>query len=112
MDHWPDPARGRIGWQTLLSAGQTDSNSLVAGVATLQAGDDLLAHHHPQAEIYFGLEGCGTVMIDGVPHDLSPGVLLFIPGGTVHALPPVTGTLRFLYAFATDSFADVAYSFV
>jgi quercetin dioxygenase-like cupin family protein len=112
MDHWPDAIRGSIGWQTLLCAGKTDSNSLVAGVATLQVGDDLAAHSHPQAELYFGLEGSGTVMIDGVPHDLSPGVLLFIPGGAVHAVPPATGPLRFLYAFATNSFADVAYQFV
>ena len=112
LETWDDPARGSIRWQTLLSAGQTNSNSLVAGVATLREGDDFAAHHHPQAEVYFGLEGRATVMIDGVPHEMSPGVLLFIPGGAVHGIPLVTGPVRFFYTFAAESFADIAYEFV
>jgi mannose-6-phosphate isomerase-like protein (cupin superfamily) len=111
-EHWADAARGSIAWQTLLSAGTTASNSLVAGVASLATGDHFALHHHPQAEVYFGLEGAGVVMIDGAPHDLSPGVLLFIPGGAVHGIPPVSGPLRFFYTFAADSFDEVTYSFV
>ena len=50
-----------------------------------------------------------------IPRDETPlraGSVVFIPGGRWHAAR-ATGTevLRLLYAFATDSFADVVYEF-
>ncbi len=109
VEGWADPARGSIRWQTLISRGLTDSAGMVCGIALLAEGEDFTAHHHAQAEIYFGLEGSGTVMIDGVAHRIAPGVALFIPSHAVHAVPPVSEPLRFFYVFATDSFDDVTY---
>ncbi len=110
-DGWSDPASGAIRWRMLVSQGLTDSDSLVAGVAELAPGDHFAAHHHAQAEIYFGVQGTGTVLIDGTPHNLAPGVLLFIPGGAVHSVPPVTQHLRYFYVFAADRFDDIVYHF-
>lgn len=109
---WDDPARGSIRFRTLISAPATDSRDLVCGVALMAPGDSFALHSHPQAELYFGLEGTGEVLIDGTPHRLAPGVALYIPGGAVHGVPLATGPLTWLYAFAADSFADIRYTFL
>lgn len=111
LQTWEDPAKGTLHWQSLFSGGQTASDSLTCGVALIEAGEHFALHRHAQAEVYFGLEGRGTVMIDGVPHDLSPGVALFIPGDAEHGIPLATERLRWFYSFAADRFEDVAYRF-
>lgn len=109
---WDDPARGSIRFRTLLSAPQTDSDEITCGVAIMAAGDTFPLHSHPQAEVYFGLEGEGEVMVDGTPHRLAPGVALYIPGGAVHGVPVAAAPLRWFYCFAADSFAEIRYSFL
>ena len=108
---WENPRCGSISWQTLLSSDITPTNSLVCGVATLEAGDDFALHHHPEPEVYFGLEGTTTVMVDGKPCFLAPGVAVFIPANAVHGIAAVGGLVRFFYAFAADTFDDIVYTF-
>ena len=110
-ERWDDPARGTIRFRTLVSAPATDTRDLVCGVAMLEAGETFALHSHPQAEVYFGLDGTGDVLIDGTPHRLAPGVALYIPRGAVHGVPVATAPLRWFYTFAADSFADIAYHF-
>ena len=111
IETWADPACGTIRWQTLISKGLTNSAEMVCGIAHLSTGMDFAAHHHAEAEIYFCLDGVGTVMIDGLPHRLAPGVALFIPPQAVHGVPAVDEPLRWFYVFATDSFDDITYHF-
>ncbi len=106
-----DPALGSIQWKALFSRGRTDTVGMVCGVAILDPGMDLRPHHHAEAEVYFGLEGEGTVIIDGVAHRLAPGVALFVPPDAVHGVPAVTAPLRWFYVFAADSFDDIRYTF-
>lgn len=110
-ERWDDPARGTILFRTLFSAPATDSDEITCGVAIMNAGDTFALHSHPQAEVYFGLEGEGEVLVDGVPHRMAPGVALYIPGGAVHGVPLARAPLRWFYCFAADSFADIRYSF-
>lgn len=108
---WSDPARGSIRFRTLISAPTTDTGSIVFGVAMMSEGDTFGLHSHPDPEVYFGLEGSGEVLIDGVPHHLGPGVALYIPGGAVHGVPVAKAPLKWAYTFAADSFADIQYRF-
>jgi len=108
---WDDPSRGSIRWKTLLSGEVTDSHAMVCGIAIMHAGENFALHAHPQPEVYFGLEGEVTVMIDGEAHLLAPGVALFIPGNALHGVPRATGDVRWFYSFAVDRFDQVAYSF-
>ncbi len=110
-ERWEDPARGTIRFRTLISAPTTDTRDLVCGVAMMATGETFALHSHPQAEVYFGLEGTGDVLIDGIPHRLAPGVALYIPGGAVHGVPVATGPIRWFYTFAANSFADIRYNF-
>ncbi len=109
---WDDPARGSIAWKTLISGDVTATDSMVCGIAIMQTGDDFALHSHPQAEIYFGLEGAVDVWIDGDTYPLSPGVALYIPGGAVHGVVRAKGPVRWFYSFAVDRFDAVPYSFL
>jgi quercetin dioxygenase-like cupin family protein len=110
-ERWDDPSRGTIRFRTLVSAPGTDSDAIVCGVAMLDEGDTFPLHSHPQAEVYFGLEGAGEVMIDGQAYSLSPGIALYIPGGAVHGVPLAKAPLKWFYTFAADSFSDIDYRF-
>lgn len=109
---WDDPTRGSIRFRTLVSAPKTDSDQITCGVAIMDTGDTFPLHSHPQAEVYFGLDGEGLVQIDGMAHRLAPGIALYIPGGAVHGVPVAHSPLRWFYTFAADSFADIQYSFL
>jgi quercetin dioxygenase-like cupin family protein len=111
-ERWDDPVRGTIRFRTLISAPQTDSREIVCGVALMGAGESFALHSHPEPEVYFGIEGEGDVLIDGLPHRLAPGVALYIPGGAVHGVPEAKAPLRWFYTFAADSFADIRYRFL
>jgi quercetin dioxygenase-like cupin family protein len=108
---WDDPARGTLRWKTLMSAGLTATESLVCGIALMDAGQTFALHSHPEAEVYFGLEGAVDVMIDGTAHRMTPGVALFIPGNAVHGVLHADQPVRWFYTFAADAFADIAYTF-
>ncbi len=110
-DNWGDAARGTLQWRTLISAPVTPTAGLVCGVAEMQAGEHFAAHRHAEPEVYFGLEGEGDVVIDGVPHRLAAGIAIFIPSMAEHGVPTVTGPLRWFYTFACDGFDQITYTF-
>jgi quercetin dioxygenase-like cupin family protein len=111
-DGWDDPVKGRIGWRTLFSGDLTPSDGLTAGVAELEPGGWLGLHRHTPAEIYYGLEGHGTVTIEGKDYDLAPGTAVFIPADAEHGVRNIgSGPLRFLYVFPADSFSEIEYRF-
>jgi len=115
-DHAPleggeDPAFGSVRWRTLFCGDKTATSSMVMGIAEFGPEGTLLPHRHGPAEIYFGLSGCGTVTIDGVQHDLTPGTALYIPEEAEHDTVAGPDGLKFLYVFPRDRFADVDYRF-
>ncbi len=111
-DGWDDPGKGRVGWRTLFSGDVSPTEALTAGVAELEPGGWLGLHRHSPAEIYFVLEGSGTVSLDGVEHEVEGGAAVFIPGDAEHGIRNSgAAKLRFLYVFPTDSFSDVEYRF-
>jgi len=111
-ERWDDPARGTIRFRTMISAPATDTDAIVCGIALMVAGETFPLHSHLEPEVYFGLEGTGEVMINGIPHQRAPGVALYIPGGAVHGVPVASGPLKWFYTFAADSFSDIHYRFL
>jgi quercetin dioxygenase-like cupin family protein len=110
---WDGEARpGELAWKTLIGAPATPSDTLTLGVARVPPGAPLAEHRHAHAEVYLVLAGTGVVSVDGETRPVGPGTAVFIPGDARHGLR-CTGDaeLRFAYAFAADSFADVAYVF-
>jgi quercetin dioxygenase-like cupin family protein len=110
-ENWQDPSKGSIRWKTLLSGDVTATNSLVCGIAIMDAGETFALHFHAAPEVYFGLEGEVDVHINDTVHRLKPGVALFIPSNAVHGVICADQPVRWFYTFATDAFSDIAYTF-
>lgn len=106
-----DPVFGSVSWRTLVSGDRHPSSGLVAGIAEFGPWGTLNPHRHGPAEMYFGLEGEGTVTVDGVPHRIAPGLTIYVPGEAEHGVVAGEGGLRFLYVFPVDRFDQVDYRF-
>ena len=112
LERWDDPVRGRLGFRTLVGAAPGATGDLTAGVAELEPGGWLARHRHDPAELYYVLEGEGTLRIDGTDHAVRAGTVASIPGGSEHGIRNSgTGLLRFFYAFAVGSFEEIEYRF-
>jgi mannose-6-phosphate isomerase-like protein (cupin superfamily) len=112
IERWIDPGMGSITWQTLFSKDITPTDSITCGIAHIAPGDGLSLHRHPHAEVYFGISGSGTIVVEGQAFTIAPGVALFVPGNALHSVPESKTAFSWLYVFAADSFADVPYTFV
>lgn len=109
---WDDETHGRVQWRTLFSAGLTPTEALTAGVAEIDPGGLLVVHRHAPPEMYFILAGEGIVSIEGQEQRVGANTAVFIPGNALHGIRNGgSTTLRFLYAFAVDSFHEVEYIF-
>ncbi|WP_095588298.1 cupin domain-containing protein [Actibacterium ureilyticum] len=106
-----DPAFGSVTWRTLVCGDRTPSRDMVLGVAEFGPYGTLLPHRHAHAEFYLGLSGDGVVTLGGVPHQIAPGVAIYVPGDAEHGVVAGPVGLRFAYGFAADRFADVTYRF-
>lgn len=109
---WSDSVRGRVGFRTLFGGGTRTTDSLTAGIGEMEPGDRLARHRHDPAEVYYVLEGEGTLLVEGEEHVLRAGSAVFIPGNSEHALHN-TGdeTLRVFYTLAAGDFDQVDYRF-
>lgn len=104
--------RGNVIWKTLLSRGKTASEALTAGIAVVPPGGYLSPHRHSPPELYYILHGEGVMEIEGEARRVGAGTAIFIPRDARHGISnPTTHELRFLYAFAVDSFDEVVYIF-
>ena len=109
---WDDPVRGDVSFRVLFSADRTPTSALYTGLTELAPGGWLGLHRHTQDEVYHLVEGSGVVVLDGVEHPVAASSAVFIPGDAEHGIRNTgEGTLRFVYAFATDSVEDVVYRF-
>jgi quercetin dioxygenase-like cupin family protein len=106
-----DPEFGTVKWRTLINGTEQSPRDMVLGIAEFEPGGTLLPHRHAPAEFYFGLEGSGIVEIDGVPHEITPGVAIYVPGNAEHGTIAGPEGLRFAYGFPTASFEEITYRF-
>lgn len=89
--------RSTCGWRHLLiSRGDQD----VAAWAHAVDIDGARQHYHKRAtELYYVLDGEGTVVLDGVEHPVRKGSLVHIPPGVVHG---ARGRMRVLVVGIPD----------
>jgi len=61
-------------------------------LATLAAGSKMPAHSHPQEQIVHILEGKMRLIVDGVPHELSPGDSYYLAPNVPHGVETLLPT--------------------
>ena len=50
----------------------------------LEAGGHTPRHDHPWPHINYICEGCGTLHLDGVDHEVDEGSFAYVPAGATH----------------------------
>jgi mannose-6-phosphate isomerase-like protein (cupin superfamily) len=89
--------RSTCGWRDLLISRQ-DTN--VAAWAHAVDIDGAREHYHKRAtELYYVLDGEGTVLLDGVAHPVRKESLVHIPPGVIHG---AKGRMRVLVVGIPD----------
>ena len=77
--------RSTCGWRHLLLS-RADRELGLAAWAHVVDIDGSRAHYHRRStELYYVLEGEGTVTLDGVEHAVRQGSIVQIPPGVVHS---------------------------
>lgn len=77
--------RSTCGWRHLLISRQ-DKGANIAAWAHAVDIDGARAHYHKRStEIYYVLEGEGTVTLDEVEHPVRKGSIVHIPPGVIHS---------------------------
>ena len=91
--------RSTCGWRNLLISRQ-DAGEHVAAWAHAVDIDGAKLHYHKRAtELYYVLDGEGTVLLDGVEHAVRKGSIVHIPPGVVHG---AKGRMRVLVVGIPD----------
>jgi mannose-6-phosphate isomerase-like protein (cupin superfamily) len=89
--------RSTCGWRHLLISRQDEN---VAAWAHAVDIDGAKEHYHRVAtELYYVLDGDGTVVLDGVEHPVRKGSIVHIPPGVVHG---ARGRMRVLVVGIPD----------
>ena len=72
----------------LIDKHNSGSERLQLNEGRLKAGCRLSGATHPESydEIYYVLQGHAVLHLDNDEHEIGPGAVVFIPGGTFHAL--------------------------
>ena len=89
--------RSTCGWRDLLISRQDSNVSAWAHAVDI---DSAREHYHKRAtELYYVLDGEGTVRLDGVEHPVRRGSIVHIPPGVIHG---AKGRMRVLVVGIPD----------
>ncbi|MCL4787346.1 MAG: cupin domain-containing protein [Verrucomicrobia bacterium] len=91
--------RSACGWRDRLISREDAALSPAAWAHAVDIEDAKLHYHKRSTEIYYVLEGGGTLMLDGVAHEVKQGSLAHIPPGVVHG---ARGRMRVLVVGIPD----------
>lgn len=76
--------RSACGWRDRLISREDADLSPAAWAHAVDINGARLHYHKRSTELYYVLEGSGTVSLDGVEHAVSKGSLVHIPPGVIH----------------------------
>lgn len=61
-----------------------DADDVTLTVTLVESGHETRPHSHPEEQIALVLQGECDYYVDGVPHHLTPGGYVVVPGGIEH----------------------------
>ncbi len=76
--------RSTCGWRDRLISQEDAPSSPAAWAHAVDIDGARLHYHKRSTELYYVLDGSGSVILDGVEHPVSQGSLVHIPPGVVH----------------------------
>jgi len=97
--------RSACGWRDRLISREDALLSPAAWAHAVDIDGTKLHYHKRSTELYYVLEGSGSVILDGVEHPVCKGSMVHIPPGVVHG---ARGRVRVLVVGIPD-IAEVDY---
>jgi mannose-6-phosphate isomerase-like protein (cupin superfamily) len=91
--------RSTCGWRDRLISREDAGHNVAAWVHAVDIDGSREHFHRRTTELYYVLEGQGSVVLDGVEHPVRKGSLLHIPPGVRHG---AKGRLRVLVVGIPD----------
>ena len=91
--------RSTCGWRHLLLSRQDRDRGLAAWAHAVDIDGAREHYHKLGTELYYVLDGEGSVMLDGVEHPVRTGSIVHIPPGVVHG---ARGRMRVLVVGIPD----------
>ena len=91
--------RSACGWRDRLISHEDIASSPAAWAHAVDIDGARLHYHKRATELYYVLDGGGTVSVDGVEHQVSKGSLIHIPPNAVHG---ARGKMRVLVVGIPD----------
>ncbi len=95
--------RSTCGWRERLVSREDAALNPAAWAHAVDIDGARLHYHKRSTELYYVLEGGGTVSLDGVDHAVSKGSMVHIPPGVVHC---AQGRMRVLVIGIPDIAED------
>ena len=69
-----------------------NGNNMYQMIATLAAGSRMPAHQHAQEQVVHILSGKMRLIVEGVPHELSPGDSFYLASNVPHGVETIVDT--------------------
>jgi mannose-6-phosphate isomerase-like protein (cupin superfamily) len=91
--------RSTCGWRDRLISREDRDLSPAAWVHAVDIDGTRLHFHKRSTELYYVLDGEGTLLLDGVAHAVRQGALVHIPPGVIHG---AQGRMRVLVVGIPD----------
>ena len=98
--------RSACGWRDRLISSEDVELSPVAWAHAVDIDGAKLHYHKRSTELYYVLDGEGSVILDGVKHSVAKGTIVHIPPGVVHG---AIGRMRILVIGVPDIAEDDYY---
>jgi mannose-6-phosphate isomerase-like protein (cupin superfamily) len=95
--------RSTCGWRDRLISREDANLSPAAWAHAVDIDGARLHYHKRSTELYYVLEGSGSVSLDGVEHPVSKGSIVHIPPGVIHG---ARGRMRVLVIGVPDIAED------
>ena len=98
--------RSACGWRDRLISREDAQLSPTAWAHAVDIEGAKPHYHKRSTELYYVLDGAGTVLLDGVAHEVTKGTLIHIPPHVVHS---ARGRMRVLVVGIPDIAEDDYY---
>ena len=98
--------RSTCGWRDRLISREDAKLAPAAWAHAVDIDSAKLHYHKRSTELYYVLEGSGTVSLDGIEHEVSKGSIVHIPTGVIHG---ARGRMRVLVIGIPDIAEDDYY---
>jgi len=98
--------RSTCGWRDRLISREDAKLAPAAWAHAVDIDSAKLHYHKRSTELYYVLEGSGTVSLDDIEHEVSKGSIVHIPTGVIHG---ARGRMRVLVIGIPDIAEDDYY---